>query len=98
MDRLSVAERSVGPLDRTQWRIGRAYPGVWAVGFAALVLLLGGASKYNPLQMLAIELASLPVLGFALAALKGVDVRAVAVPLPLLVAIVALPLLQLIPL
>src|SRR5580658_5516119 len=70
----------------------------------ALVLLFmsvvfGGASQGNALSLMAVELASLPLLFLSLyLVLAGAAPKGVLWPLILLAAIVALPLVQLIPL
>lgn len=75
-----------------------------AVFAAALLLtlaaaLFGGASQANALSLMTVELASLPLLFVSLyQVLAGGAPRGVRVPLALLAAVVALPLLQLIPL
>jgi O-antigen ligase len=82
------------------WRLGASEPLAYAA--AALMVLgvvLGGASRDNALRVMILELAGLPVLAWALwrwlAATPGRDHR---LTLGLMLAIVALPALQLIPL
>jgi O-antigen ligase len=71
-------------------------------GAVVLVLasgLFGGASQANALSLMTVELASLPLLFVSLyLTLAGAGPRGVRLPLALLAAVVALPLLQLIPL
>jgi hypothetical protein len=73
--------------------------------FAGAMLLLvasglfGGASQGNALSLMAVELASLPLLFVSLyLVLAGAAPRQAALPLILLTAVVATPLLQLVPL
>lgn len=76
-----------------------------ATVFAAALLLVlaaalgGGASQANALSLMSVELASLPLLFVSLyLTLAGAAPRGVRLPLALLGAVVAVPLLQLIPL
>jgi O-antigen ligase len=73
--------------------------------FAAALLLLavsavgGGASQTNALNLMAVELASLPLLTVSIyLALAGAAPSGSAAPMTLLAAIVALPALQIVPL
>jgi O-antigen ligase len=73
--------------------------------FAGALLLLfaatlfGGASQGNALSLMAVEIASLPLLFVSLyLVLAGAAPRRATLPLILLAAVVAIPLLQLVPL
>ncbi|MHB8530131.1 MAG: O-antigen ligase family protein [Caulobacteraceae bacterium] len=76
----------------------RALP-LAAMALAASSATLGGASRDNPLRQSAVEIASLPLLYLAVRGLsRRLPPRATRLPLILAALIVALPLLQLIPL
>jgi O-antigen ligase len=75
-----------------------------AVFASALLLevfatLFGGASQTNALSLMAVELAALPLLFVSIyLTLAGAGPRGLAIPMVILVAVVAVPVLQLIPL
>jgi len=62
--------------------------------------LLGGASRENPLRLAAVEICALPLAALSVRALanKAHEIAAVTFPLAVMATIVAVPLLQLIPL
>lgn len=64
----------------------------------AAALVLGGATRQNAIQVMVLELISLPLIALALWRLRGGRLRELALPLGLLAAMFAIPLLQLIPL
>ena len=71
----------------------------WALALVMVSVIFGGASRENALRVLLVELVSLPVLFLSLrAVLDGARWREIAGPLGLIAAILAIPLLQLIPL
>ena len=71
----------------------------WSLGLVVVSVVFGGASRENPLQVMLVELAALPVLYLSLRALAGeMFWREIPAPLGLLALIVALPLVQIIPL
>jgi len=75
-----------------------------AVFASALLLevfatLFGGASQTNALSLMAVELAALPLLFLSIyLTLAGAGPRGLAIPIVLLAAVIAVPVLQLIPL
>lgn len=71
----------------------------WALALVVISVVFGGASRENALRVMLVELSALPVLFLAARSLtaQGAWGR-ISMPVGLLAAIVALPLLQLIPL
>ncbi|MGE5567069.1 MAG: O-antigen ligase family protein [Parcubacteria group bacterium] len=67
-------------------------------GVFGAALLLGGATRQNAIPVMVLELISLPLIAVALWRLRGRRMRELALPLGLLAAMCAIPLLQLIPL
>ena len=71
----------------------------WVIALLIVSVIFGGASRENPLRVMLVELASLPVLYLAVRRLSAQDGWAnLAGPICLLLAMAAVPLLQLIPL
>ena len=72
---------------------------VAAMALVTLSVVLGGASRENPLRLTLVEVASLPLLALSLGALaRNRPGRALVFPLAVLGLTLAVPLLQLIPL
>ncbi len=86
----------------TKWtpiRLSREQTAVTAsVLLLAVACIFGGANRYNELGVLTVELASLPFLVVAILNLPGLKVRGATVPLLILLATLAVPLLQIVPL
>jgi len=71
---------------------------VLTIGFLLIALVFGGASRDEVISSDIVGLAALPVLGGAIWRLRGGVDRQWRLPMALLAAVAALPLLQLIPL
>jgi O-antigen ligase len=99
---IALTPSGVGETIRRAWAPANqaataAFAGALLLLFAAAVF--GGASQGNALSLMAVEIASLPLLFVSLyLVLAGAAPQRAAVPLILLAGVVATPLLQLVPL
>jgi len=99
---IALAPSGIGETLRRAWAPANQTRTATCAGALLLLVaatLFGGASQGNALSLMAVEIASLPLLFVALyLVLAGAAPKRATLPLVLLAAVVAMPLLQLVPL